>query len=339
MHLIEHDIALKAEDQINEESKDAVLGNSESFAKVSVGETNEIKSLRQVRTLGLAWDCDEDQFDFNFEKLAEFSKLLEPTKHNVLRLTANLWDPLGLLASVMLPTKVLFQTLCAMKYEWDDVATGEHKKIWDKLIYDLEQLDVINVTRFYFYKWTDPLNSVSLYGFGDASKLAYSCCIYLLAENGRSILVNLVTSNVRVAPLHEISIPGLEILASVILSRLMTTVQDALSAIYKFEELHYWTDSKAVLFWLKGNKELKQFVANRKCEVLSLSESANWHYCLGIDNPADIGTRGMLPSELLQSKLWWTGPEWLKGSKENWNTDFEDYLTNPRVECRVPSRG
>ena len=55
----------------------------------------------------------------------------------------------------------------------------------------------------------------------------------------------------------------------------MNTVQEALSTIYKFEELYYWTDSKAVLFWRKGNKELKQFVANWKSEVLSLSESAN----------------------------------------------------------------
>ena len=240
---------------------------------------------------------------------------------------------IGALAPVMLPIKVLFQTLCAMKYEWDDVLIGEHKKIWDKLIYDLEQLDVINVPRFYFYKWTDPVNSVSLHGFGDKSKLAYSCCIYLLAENGGSILVNLVNSKVRVAPLHEISIPRLELLASVILSRFMNTVQEALNTIYKFEEIHYWTDSKAVLFWLKGNKELKQFVANRKSEVLSLSKSANWHHCLGIDNPADIGTRGMLPSELLQSKLWWTGPEQLKGPKENWPTDLDDCLMNPSEEC------
>ena len=53
MHHIEHDIASNAENQINEENKkDAVLENNESFAKVSVGETNEIKSPRQVRTLG-----------------------------------------------------------------------------------------------------------------------------------------------------------------------------------------------------------------------------------------------------------------------------------------------
>ena len=51
------------------------------------------------------------------------------------------------------------------------------------------------------------MNSVSLHGFGDSLKLAYSCCIYLLAENGGSILVHLVTSKGRVTPLHKISIP------------------------------------------------------------------------------------------------------------------------------------
>ena len=90
MHRIEHDTALNAENQINEENKDAVLENSESFAKVFVGEINEIKSPRQVRTLGLALDCDEGQFDFNLAKLVEFSKSLELTNCNVLRLTAKL---------------------------------------------------------------------------------------------------------------------------------------------------------------------------------------------------------------------------------------------------------
>ena len=102
MHHIEHDIASNAENQTNEENKDVVLENSDSFAKVFVGETKEIKSPRQVRTLGLTWDCDEDQFDFNLAKLVEFSRSLEPTKRNVFRLNAKLWDPLGLLVPVML---------------------------------------------------------------------------------------------------------------------------------------------------------------------------------------------------------------------------------------------
>ena len=84
---------------------------------------------------------------------------------------------------------------------------------------------------------------------------------------------------------------------------------------------------------MKGNKELKQVVTNWKSEVLSLSESTNWHHSSGIDNPADTITGDMLPSEISQSKLWWMGPEWLKGPKENWPTELKDYLTNPSEEC------
>ena len=35
-------------------------------------------------------------------------------------------------------------------------------------------------------------------------------------------------------------------------------------------------------------------------------------------NPADLPTRGLTVSELQQSKLWWSGPEWLTSSQDNW---------------------
>jgi len=35
------------------------------------------------------------------------------------------------------------------------------------------------------------------------------------------------------------------------------------------------------------------------------------------DNPADIATRGLSPSEL-SSFIWWTGPKWLQQHKSQW---------------------
>lgn len=34
-------------------------------------------------------------------------------------------------------------------------------------------------------------------------------------------------------------------------------------------------------------------------------------YCPGSKNPADIPSRGMTASELLESELWLNGPDWL----------------------------
>ena len=36
------------------------------------------------------------------------------------------------------------------------------------------------------------------------------------------------------------------------------------------------------------------------------------------DNPADIGTRGSLPQDLISNNLWWHGPHWLILAQANW---------------------
>ena len=43
----------------------------------------------------------------------------------------------------------------------------------------------------------------------------------------------------------------------------------------------------------------------------------SWRYCSTHDNPADIGSRGMIPEALQASSLWWRGPEWLP-RQEQW---------------------
>ncbi len=47
--------------------------------------------------------------------------------------------------------------------------------------------------------------------------------------------------------------------------------------------------------------------------------AATWKYVSSMDNPADILSRGASFKELQASKLWKTGPEWLK-DRRNWPT-------------------
>ena len=53
---------------------------------------------KQVKVLGMKCDCDTDDFYFDFESLVEFEYQLKPTKRNLLRLIAKIFDPLGLLS-------------------------------------------------------------------------------------------------------------------------------------------------------------------------------------------------------------------------------------------------
>ena len=55
---------------------------------------------------------------------------------------------------------------------------------------------------------------------------------------------------------------------------------------------------------------------NRVNEIRKLVPKTSWFHCSGKENPADIPSRGMMPLELSVSKLWRSGPEWLKGEVE-----------------------
>ena len=46
-------------------------------------------------------------------------------------------------------------------------------------------------------------------------------------------------------------------------------------------------------------------------------------HCPGRDNPADLGTRGLTAAKLEKGDLWWHGPEWLRGPKEDWPERLE----------------
>ena len=72
--------------------------------------------------LGHHWDWTNDEFKFDFEKLAEYVNSLNPiTKQNILKVTAKMFDSLGIASPVVIRNKILFQKLS--KIEWDDTVS------------------------------------------------------------------------------------------------------------------------------------------------------------------------------------------------------------------------
>ena len=51
---------------------------------------------------------------------------------------------------------------------------------------------------------------------------------------------------------------------------------------------------------------------------LAANQKEDWGHVTGLDNPADLGSRGVKASYLKESKLWWQGPEWLRKGKDSW---------------------
>ena len=67
--------------------------------------------------------------------------------------------------------------------------------------------------------------------------------MYLRIETTTSVYVKLVMSKARVAPIARQTIPRLELLAALILARLVSRVQAALEPIVNVDDIFCWTDS------------------------------------------------------------------------------------------------
>jgi hypothetical protein len=55
----------------------------------------------------------------------------------------------------------------------------------------------------------------------------------------------------------------------------------------------FWTDATIVLFWIASDsKKWKPFVSNRVEEIRKSAKSSQFGHCEGVDNPADLPSRG-----------------------------------------------
>ena len=87
------------------------------------------------------------------------------------------------------------------------------------------------------------------------------------------------------------------------------------------EDVFAWTDSTIVLIWLSGNpRRFKTFVGNRVFHIMQLIPPDRWNHVHTQDNPADCASQGLLPFELVDHKLWWNAPDWLRSSPSEWPT-------------------
>lgn len=141
--------------------------------------------------------------------------------------------------------KIFLQELWKFKFDWDDQLPDNLSKTWSKLKKELSSLGEIYIPRWLHY--SQDVVVCELHGFGYASEKAICGVIHLRLLLRDNIQVSLLAAKTKVAKLKEISIPGLELCAAVLLVRLMLHV---ISIIDSFSEVfhHFWSDSKNTLF-------------------------------------------------------------------------------------------
>lgn len=256
------------------------------------------------KTLGVFWAPKGDYFSFSTSHFQiEGNKL---TKRIILSLIARLYDPLGWVGPCTLYAKMIMQRIWEQNINWDDDVCGQIKIDFVDFLNDLPQL-----TNLKFSRWVGIQNDTSpltLYGFSDASLKAYGAVIYLKNPNPNdSKKLILLASRTRVKPLKHITLARLELCAAVMLSELIDWAKTLLKS-HKLTILAF-SDSKIVLSWLNSHpSRWKMYIASRTTKILDNIKSDQWAYVNTKHNPADLASRGLLPSDLIANQLWWNGP-------------------------------
>ena len=298
---------------------DSSDNNSRSKMDISESETyveNLFGSSSVYRkVLRLNWDTSPDDFIFDFENIWRTAEKLDVTKRNVLRTAAMFFDPLGLISPITLQSKLIFRELCRNKLEWDEVINDKNNiKKWTKFLRDLGQFRLINAPR---HALCCEGRDVELHRFSDSSGKTYGACVFdrVICEHGGS--VRLWTSKCRLAPVKELSVPRLELMACLLLSRLMVSVKLAVEKEVSVKNIFFRTDSQIVLWWIRQRrKEWKIWVQNRVEALQQNVNVENWGFVPTFLNPADICARECSVGKLKSYLLWWNGPEFLLGGKE-----------------------
>ena len=267
------------------------------------------------KALGVHWDTVRDTLHVATPALVTFT---EPTKRQVASNVAKTFDLLGWFAPSVVMLKILLQRLWKLGMTWDEPVPEDLAAIWNDWQAELHHITEHPVPRCYYLPDKVKRN-VQLHGFADASNVAYGGVVYLrVLYQDTTVSVSIVHAKTKVAPLSPVgTTPRLELCGAQILSKLLAAAMTALNI--PMQDVFAWSDSTIVLCWLNMPPgRLNSYVSNRVGDTLSRVPAENWRHVPTATNPADLASRGVGPKELVNSKLWWQGPEWLLQGPEYW---------------------
>nr|AAQ09229.1 polyprotein [Antheraea mylitta] len=287
---------------------DGLQREEASPTEVAIGSNEE-------KTLGLRWLIKDDALAFNGGLRNAPKEIIEgnrvPTKREVTSAVMSTFDPLGLIAPLLIKGKRMLQDIWRAGTDWDEVISEEAHHQWLEYIGSLSTLQQLRIPRCL----TPAAGPGQLHTFVDASETAYAAACYWRAET-EVIHVALIAGKARVSPAKPVTIPRLELQAALLGARLARTVTEEIDL--QVTDRYFWSDSSTVLQWLKADpRRFKPFVAHRLAEIKDLSKPHEWRWVPTRDNPADIATREV-PRAFAEDSRWFVGPDFLRRPDTDW---------------------
>ena len=198
---------------------------------------------------------------------------------------------------------------------------------------ELSGLKQLQIPRFLGEKGRTS-DTMSLHTFVDASQDAYGAVVYARCTyKDGSVSSNMVAAKNRVAPSISTSIPRLELMAAVVGVRLTTRISKVLEI--QLSQSTFWSDSANVLWSIRGrSREFKPFVTNRVGKIQSNTNLDQWRHVPTRLNLADCLSRGLKTTDLVKSKTWWEGPEFLIHTEDTWPINRNSTTPTGDVELK-----
>ena len=266
-----------------------------------------------VNILGLQWNTATDTLSFPSQTIIPDNTTLI-TKRECLQQSSKIFNPLGFLSPVTIRAKLFMQSLWQKHIDWDEPLEKDLRDEWLIIAKDIQVATTVTMPRQYFTNADLSSTAAQLHVFADASIKAYGAVAYLQVNEQMAFVI----AKTRVAPVKELTLPKLELMAALIAARVSNFIATSLSL--QGISTYLWADSQIVLYWIHSNKKLPTFVAHRINEIRQLTSTAAWRYCPTESNPADLLTRGINSQLLTSSTLWSYGPSWITSGENHWPT-------------------
>ena len=237
------------------------------------------------------------------------------TKRKIFSQSAQVFDPIGFTAPVLVRSKLLISTLWEetknKSDHWDIPVSCESRDTWTQLAKDLNQLSALGFGRQAFSS-EEPMD---LFIFSDASQRAYGYVVYSV-QRGDS---NFVFAKVRSAPLKQKrSLPQLELLAAKLS---LEGLFSLLSCFNNVNNIYLGVDAQIILAWLTSITTKNVYTSNRIKDTLKFIADLSQNYNLNVQlkyvptafNPADLLTRGLTFHQFQEHlEFWLKGPQFIR---------------------------
>ena len=311
----------------------------------------------EEKVLGIVWMPKSDMFKFNVcLKLKQKSGSKEVivtckseldgdewliTRRIMLSNVGRIFDPIGLLAPLLLEAKLLLrESWCVPGLGWDDSLPPDQANRWSTFMTSVLSLKDV---KFHRSLWPEGrvVGLPILIIFSDGAALAFGAVAYIRWElHDGGFWSRIIMSKCKIAPKHIVSVPRMELNGALTGNRIKNFIIKETN--FKFSKTYQFVDSSTVLGYVhKQCGVFNVYEGLRVAEIQSTNtfidgKLENWAWVSGANNPADWCTKPHLAKDLILGGFWESGPQFLQEDEASWPIKFS-YRTD-RLEGEVQLR-